>query len=87
MTDLTIHIKIHDGRDPQCDTCANTFRQDAALGIQEHTHGPGSTQTNQVEAKPSNNNVTKESEEEPPVVETSNKSDNDRLSREYGSEN
>ena len=51
------------------------------------TRGPGSTQTNQVEAKPSNNNVTKESEEEPPVVETSNKSDNDRLSREYGSEN
>ena len=56
MTDMTIHIKIDDGRDPQYDTCATTFLQDAALGIQEHTHSPGSTQTN--------NKVTTESKKE-----------------------
>ena len=36
------------------------------------TRGLGPTQTNQVEAKPSNNNDTEEGEEEPTVVETSN---------------
>ena len=79
MTDMTIHIKIDDGRDPQYDTCSTTFLQDAALGIQEHTHSPGSTQTN--------NKVTTESEKEPdedwrdnpylPMERTSNIWDNE----------
>ena len=84
MTDMTIHIKIDDGRDPQYDTCATTFLQDAALGIQEHTHSPGSTQTS--------NKATTESEKEPdedwrdnpylPMELTSNIWNNDRCDQE-----